>query len=1212
MGAAGRIAFSVAGAAIGAYFGNPGLGFALGSTIGTLLFPPGSDQRVEGSRLSDLTVGSSSLGVPIPKVYGIARLAGNLIWSTDLQEESVEEEQSQGKGGGPSATTVTYLYSVSLAIMLCEGPIAGVRRVWANGKLVVDYRETNTGPSIKYPEAPWTFYLGTEEQLPSPLIEADQGVGQVPGYRGWAYATVEDFPLLDFGNVIPNFTFEVYTLGTPVWPMVTFEDAYMAGAALIYDAPSASVYGYAFDLLGDSLYHVTRINSLTDTILYNAPIAGYDIFATGALAVDGARHLLYVVGTPDGWTGGSNRKAVLGLDTETGLLTSTLISPDPALGAPYDITVAGDWVIVCWQFGYSGFVSGYLWTWATDEFGTATETLVLQHSVNISAGIVGADVEVTADAATSTYTRTTGSWLDDGFQIDAEITRKITFSGFVNAANNGLHTLVAVSDSTLTVAETLVDETAVVDFTGFTGLSPRAAVVDRDGVAWVLCSAWAAALSFATGLWRVSTSGEYRIIDVSDQIGNGQYLSYDAVDHALLLYSPYVPGTEAAPEGDGSIWKWDIASESFVGQSPGGMSSSYQLQTFKQGPVGGSLWTIGSAYPGLRFNELDTRTMELKRYLSPALWEDSSTDLGIVYDGTSNALWTTNASFPPQKHLLDRSSVETPTLQSIVEDLCAKAGLSPADYDATALAGTAITGYVVSRRQTVRDALEPLQRGFFFDGVETDDLIRWVPRGGASAVTIPESDLATHAAGEERPPLVIETRTQEVELPEQVEVVYLSQSRDYEQATQLSKRVVAPLPAVFSRDLVSVQLPIIMTEDQAKQTAEKLLYTAWQERIRVEAMTHLGYARLDPSDVITLEADGVSYLVRLTQINQGANGQLALQAVVDHPNVYDTSTPAVDVSLEAPGIQYIGPSVLYLLDTPILRDADDEAGLYLAGYGLATTWPGEVAYWSQDGSAYTRATSMNTPVVSGVATTVLGDHGPYTWDRANTVRVRLARGSLSSLDELSVLNGGNAGLLGNEIIQWQTATPIDASTWELSLLLRGRKGTEWASASHASGERFVLIESATWRRYAMDSAHLHSTRYWKGVTVGALLTATGYQSFINSGKGLKCYAPVRLAGTRDGANNLTLTWLRRTRIGGEWNDLTDVPLGETAELYDLEVLDAPGGAVLRTVAGLSSATYTYTATDQTSDGITPGDSVSVRVYQINATLGQGYPGSATL
>jgi hypothetical protein len=105
---------------------------------------------------------------------------------------------------------------------------------------------------------------------------------------------------------------------------------------------------------------------------------------------------------------------------------------------------------------------------------------------------------------------------------------------------------------------------------------------------------------------------------------------------------------------------------------------------------------------------------------------------------------------------------------------------------------------------------------------------------------------------------------------------------------------------------------------------------------------------------------------------------------------------------------------------------------------------------------------------------------------------------------------------------------------------------------------------------------------------------------------------VRLAGTRDGANNLTLTWLRRTRIGGEWNDLTDVPLGETAELYDLEVLDAPGGAVLRTVAGLSSATYTYTATDQTSDGITPGDSVSVRVYQINATLGQGNPGSATL
>jgi hypothetical protein len=113
------------------------------------------------------------------------------------------------------------------------------------------------------------------------------------------------------------------------------------------------------------------------------------------------------------------------------------------------------------------------------------------------------------------------------------------------------------------------------------------------------------------------------------------------------------------------------------------------------------------------------------------------------------------------------------------------------------------------------------------------------------------------------------------------------------------------------------------------------------------------------------------------------------------------------------------------------------------------------------------------------------------------------------------------------------------------------------------------------------------------------------------GRAERPYAPVHITGTRDQSNNLTVTWVRRTRVGGELRDLTgDVPLGEASETYEVEFLN--GNTVVRTVTSLTSPTVTYSATQQTTDGITPGNPVGVRVYQMSALVGRGIPGSRTV
>nr|WP_320142790.1 glycoside hydrolase/phage tail family protein [uncultured Cohaesibacter sp.] len=192
-GVVGGALFGPLGAAIGGALGAVG-----GYQIDQTLF--GSSRSVEGPSLSDLTVQSSTEGASIPRVYGRARLTGQVIWATNFIEEVSSRKHKTGasKGGrGASTTETTYSYFANFAVGLCEGEIAYIGRVWANGS-VLDLKDIN-----------YRIYRGTDDQLPDSLIEAKQGAENAPAYRGLAYVVFEKLPLEDFGNRLPQLSFEV-------------------------------------------------------------------------------------------------------------------------------------------------------------------------------------------------------------------------------------------------------------------------------------------------------------------------------------------------------------------------------------------------------------------------------------------------------------------------------------------------------------------------------------------------------------------------------------------------------------------------------------------------------------------------------------------------------------------------------------------------------------------------------------------------------------------------------------------------------------------------------------------------------------------------------------------------------------------------------------------------------------------------------------------
>ena len=193
---------TVTGAAIG-----QAVGAAAGSFVDQALFGASGQSRiVEGPRLASLQVMASSEGSPIPRLYGRARLAGQMIWATRLEEVAVqttEQPKSGGKGLGGSAsasttTQIEYRYYANFALGLCEGPITRIGRVWADGKELALAGYT------------YRVHTGTETQQPDSLILAKQGAANAPAYRGLAYIVFERMPLERFGNRIPQLSIEVF------------------------------------------------------------------------------------------------------------------------------------------------------------------------------------------------------------------------------------------------------------------------------------------------------------------------------------------------------------------------------------------------------------------------------------------------------------------------------------------------------------------------------------------------------------------------------------------------------------------------------------------------------------------------------------------------------------------------------------------------------------------------------------------------------------------------------------------------------------------------------------------------------------------------------------------------------------------------------------------------------------------------------------------
>ena len=1018
--------------------------------------------------------------------------------------------------------------------------------MWADSKLVYD--ATSGTDTVRRPGFVFRFYPGNETQLPDSTIEADKGAGNVPAFRGLCYVVFSDLPLEDYGNRIPNLTYEIAVESTE---------------AFLYQ-PLTLLTGGA--------------NQFTNA-------------DQGTLAIDYRRGFGYITGS--GGPGGDNgiRRFTLNNMVEDRQALCSAINADGSTD--------GYKLLTCGPDGTLYALRGYAGIWRIDP-NTMKETTHFPGSI-FPGGTSDTQMSTPVWLATAlTYTalgnkqfvicgslfnaimvltdRLEHVWHHDmpGYGIlgltdglaDVGLAEVYVMSGgtYTNFGHVYINRLrLKTTPTSATLLDTVVENKLLID-------------VDPNAIEAGCTQFWA----------------------------NNGGLCYDATDDTILFGVNVVgPGGGI---GNTYLTKWD---------RDGNLIWKTQLPVWASAGQGAQSRIQGGLYSlmqGTQIVQVESSTGDIVYNESWGAWFQNGP---MVCDGQSGNIIVPSFANGWAKLYVNRHAGNTVVIGDVIADACTRAGFDASDID-TGDVTESVTGYAVTQQDSAANVITLLARIYLLDGVERDDQLVFKNRGGPVVATVTEDELIRlNDTGAE--PYVL-TRKQEPELPYRVTLTYYDAALDYQSNTQQAQRARKPDPVVFSDNETALQLPAVLTADAAKQQAEKLLFAAWMGRNAWQVRLPQTYLWLDASDAITLAFNsGFSVRARLSNADVGVDFSLDTVLISESTEQYtSTATGAAGLGFDGQTIEAVVNSELFLLDTPLLRDTDDNL-LVVVGYWAAapysdTTWRGAQLQESPDNTAWNDYGTTLTEAAWGYVLTPPADpQSFFRPQRDGTLRVDMLAGGgeMSSITDLQLANGFNSAVLFKtngdvEIIQFRDVTHVTGTIYDLSWLMRGRRGTDTMGTGHVAGERIMLISSATTQPLAATLASRNVPLSFRAVTFGQLPEAAFTESMTFTGRDKKPYAPVHVAAALSGSD-IVLTWVRRTRVGGALLDGTgDVPLSEASEAYEVDILSGPGGTVLRTLTGITSPAVTYTAAQIAADfGATPS-SLSVVVYQLSAIVGRGF------
>lgn len=1215
------------GGAIGGGFGQA-VGAALGAGLDRAFVAGLAPARQRGPRLEGLKIQSPAEGAPMACVFGRARVTGQVIWAARFLEK--KHTQSAGKGG---PRTVEYAYSLSFAVALCEGPIDGVGRVWADGRPM-----DLSGVTMR-------VHRGTEDQTPDALIEAVEGAA--PAYRGTAYVVFEDLPLTAFGNRPPQLSFEVFC--RPRGSAPALEDR-IEGVCLI---PGAGEFVLATEA-------VMRREGLTRTRAENVNNAeGRADFEVSLDQLTAQCPNLKRVSLVIGWFGddvraehcrvrpGVERRdkatepvewSVAGLDRGAAHLISQVEGAPAYGGTPSDESVrqavaslkARGLAVTLYPFVFMD-CEGYPWRGRMAGRGgaeAATDVAAVFGEVD-GWGLRRLALHYAALAAE------TGA---DGLLIGSEM-RGLTWTRDAAGGFPAVEALRILAGECRAVVGPDVALSYAADWSEYFGRH------DGDDVVFHLDPLWADEAIDYVGIDWYPPLGDWRA-------GDG---GVDAGAFSGPVDAAYLAAQMAG--GDGFDWfyadeddwaaqvrtsiidtahgeDWVFRPKDLKGwwshthyDRPGGVRSAVPtawvpgMKPIRLTEFGCAAVDRGANAPnrfvdpksdesglppfstGARDDRMQRRALEA---VTGHFGTAENNPVSAIYGGPMLAgmdAWCWDArpypAFPAQSDLWADAGVWAAghwlngRLAGETRDLLAavlkRAGLTDEDMRIEGVAGD-IVGYVIDRPMRTRDALEPLLAVLNLTAAERGGQVAML--GAPEVVTaLDETMLALPDDGASvRAERSLEPR------PGVARVRFIDEAADYQTGA-------ATVRGDGEAGGIDLDLPAVCGAGLARAAAARLLAAGGEDRLTV-ALDPLAALRLEAGDVVSL-------------VGREGDWRIARVSLDETPSAVLEPVVAFETAAEEPDWRggndaaWGGAPFFRLLDLPPLPGREED-GRPLAVVAAAP-WRTMQVHAGPSSGALTPRGSVSAPATVGVLTAPLMAGVRHRWDQANALEVRVEGRAPESLSVKAVLAGGNALAVetaeGWEIVQFLTAAPVGGGVWRLTGLLRGQQGTDGETRAGAEAGAVVVFLDRDLPRVESGPDERGLPLVWRAGPAGAPPGGVGFASREETVRGLheRPWSPCRLRVVAE-EHGLGISWTTRVRTGGDSWDREAVPVD--AARWRVRVLD--GTAELRAFEA-EAETALYGAADVAADwpgGV--GVDAAVAVAQWGAGFGWGVEATARL
>ena len=590
--------------------------------------------------------------------------------------------------------------------------------------------------------------------------------------------------------------------------------------------------------------------------------------------------------------------------------------------------------------------------------------------------------------------------------------------------------------------------------------------------------------------------------------------------------------------------------------------------------VGGGLYIVGTA---------------VADYFDETAEGDGGAGDGVTYDGTECYTGTPTAT----------------TLPEVLADLCDIAGITSYDTSGVTTSPAIEVNMTIGNITSVRNVIKMLSQIYFFDIVDSGGTLKFILRAGLTSVkSLTEAaDMGWAGEGSQLPAPIAYKRLQGVDLPKSVNITYFSEAAGHNEMTQNST-----METFVEGTDVYLDVPITLTEDEALEVAELTMMNSHIERMTYAWTSSWDHIDLEPGDVVNIDTVGNVRIVRVDEAQElGLLNFVATAAGLDGTTYESSSIPSAPPETYDDSPLVVTYSSGIVLEVPPLDGGDaEDPHLTLAPHGFdADPWAGCNIYWSIDDVNYNLFSATTTPVVWGkVATAAAAPTTPYeVWDTNTTIQVELKAGSLSSASEADVYNGKNWCIIGEELIGFQTASLVSGTTYNISNLLRGRRGTEVKLDTHQNNEFFVMLEDTI--RFPYDINDRGKTFYFKFVTNGSSLANTTAVSAQPNGVSVRPWRVHNPTITDVGSPaDKLIAWTGRNQFEGWPVDSGATLTPHSFGGYVVQVITSGSPeTIVRTTTLPGNDTWTYTTAMQTADS-NAGD--TIRIAQIDLRTGPGY------